>query len=306
MSAIDPVYETLRDIRLDGSIFCRADLEAPWAFSTKGSQHAIFHAVVCGSAWLIPDGGAPMVLDTGDLVVLPAGTAHVLCDHPDRVPVPIAGLAVFQEGARVGLLQTKGDGPRTELLCGTFRIDPLARGLLADLMANVLHVRHRPTGEWLAGTLEMISAELRDGAPGAGLVADRMADVLLIRVLRAHLASRANGGGGWLGGLRDERIGRALAWLHRDPGSTWTVSELARRAGMSRAAFYKRFVELVGQPPALYAAAWRINLAKSHLARGAGLGDVADQVGYSSAAALSKAFKRHVGTSPGAWQQSAA
>lgn len=306
MSGIDPIYETLRDIRLEGSVFCRAELAAPWSFATTGADAAIFHAVIRGSAWLIPDGCAPIALDTGELVVLPAGTPHVMCADPSVPPEPIAGLATYEDGARIGLLANEGDGPVTELLCGTFTIDAQARQLLADVLPGVLHVRHGRTGQWLSRTLEMIAMEVREGQPGAGLVTDRLAEVLFIRLLRAHVAALPEGSGGWLGGVRDPRVGRALAWLHRDPAADWTVAELAKRAGMSRAAFYQRFVELVGQPPAAYVTQWRIGLAQRLLAQGMGLTDVAEQVGYSSAAALSKAFKRVVGSSPGSWQRQAA
>ena len=305
MSNIDPLYETLRDVRLSGSVFCRAELAAPWGFHTTGADKAIFHAVVRGSAWLVPDGCAPIPLDTGELVVIPTGMPHVMCDDPQRAPVPIAGLAHYGEGERIGVLRSDGDGPVTELLCGTFSLDATAQRLLASLVPRVLHVRHGPTSGWLARTLEMVQQELHEGLPGSGLVIDRLADVLLIRVLRAYIATMDDSSGGWLGGLRDERIGRALAWVHRSPGDDWTADAMAKRAGMSRSAFYARFVELVGESPAKYVASWRVQVAQRLLAEGRVLAEVADVVGYSSSAALSKVFKRQVGVSPGAWARAA-
>ncbi len=303
MSTIDAVYETLRDVRLSGSIFCRADLASPWAFHTKGADKAIFHAVVRGSAWLLLEDAEPLALDTGELVVVPSGCAHVMCDDPATAPVPIAGLATYEDGARIGVLKSEGEGPVTELLCGTFSLDATASRLLGALLPDVLHIRHAPTSDWLARTVDMIVAELRDGRPGSGLIIDRLADVLMICILRGYIATMPEDAGGWLGGLRDDRIARALAWLHREPARAWTVKALAACAGMSRSAFYNRFIELVGEPPASYVARWRIDLAQRSLVQGASLSSVAARVGYSSEAALSKAFKRHTGQTPGSWRR---
>lgn len=301
--SIDALYETLHDLRLNSSIFCRADLSSPWAFSTNGAPGAIFHVVVRGSAWLLTEGSDPLALDTGELVVVPSGIAHVMCDDPLTDPVPIAGLATYEEGARIGVLKSGGGGPVTELLCGTFHLDATAERLLGALLPNVLHLRHGQASDWLARTVELIVAELHGGRPGAGLIVDRLADVLMVCILRGYIGSMPQNAGGWLGGLRDDRIGRVLAWLHRDPAQPWTVDALAQRAGMSRSAFYGRFMELVGTSPAAYVASWRVELAQRALREGGSLAAIAQDVGYSSEAALSKAFKRHTGVTPGAWRR---
>ena len=158
-----------------------------------------------------------------------------------------------------------------------------------------------PEPTWLASALRFLAAEAGALQPGGEAAITRLADILVIQVIRAWLARDPAAPTGWLGVLRDERIGRALALIHRDPARAWTVAALASEVAMSRSAFAARFAALVGEPPMRYVARWRMLAAHTRLREdGASLGELAERLGYQSEAAFSRAFKRIMGVPPGA------
>ena len=132
----------------------------------------------------------------------------------------------------------------------------------------------------------------------------RLSELLFMEIVRWQLTYVAAGRRGWLAGLNDAQVGRALTALHAEPARPWTVEELAERAAISRSAFAKRFVELVGEAPMQYLAEWRMHLAKRLLRESThGLAEIASRVGYESEASFNRAFSRLVGTPPGTWRQ---
>jgi AraC family transcriptional regulator, alkane utilization regulator len=154
-------------------------------------------------------------------------------------------------------------------------------------------------GAWLDTTIDMLAQELDRHAPGAEIMVARFTDVLVMHLLRVCVEQAPDRGGGWLSALRDERIGRAIATMHKQPAGKWTATNLASRAGMSRSSFFQRFNELVGEPPARYLARWRMWVA-ADLLRGESLsmGELAERVGYASEDAFSRVFKKIIGVSP--------
>jgi AraC-like DNA-binding protein len=131
-------------------------------------------------------------------------------------------------------------------------------------------------------------------------VITRLADIVVIQALRAWIEADPGARSGWLGALRDPLIGRAIALVHADPARPWTVEGLARELAMSRSAFAARFTELVGEPAMQYVTTWRMHVALTELQGGATVGGLADRLGYRSEAAFARAFKRVIGTPPGA------
>ena len=152
-------------------------------------------------------------------------------------------------------------------------------------------------GGWLTVLLGMIADEVREDRPGAEAVVTRLADVIVVQAIRGWLETGGTGPG-WLRALRDPQVGRAVALVHREPGTPWTLDRLAREARMSRSAFAARFTELAGEPALRYVTRWRMHLATVELGKGARVTELAGRLGYDSEAAFSRAYKRVVGVSP--------
>ncbi len=201
-----------------------------------------------------------------------------------------------------------GDGPATtDLICGCFHFqDERGARLLAALPA-LIHAKAGTTAgsPWLAQTVELLAAEATAERPGTTTVVNRLCDALFVYLLRGYLAALPAQDSSLLQGLADPQIGAALHLIHQDPGKPWTVASIAAAVGMSRSAFAARFSQLVGEPPMRYLQRWRLHEAAVAL-RGAGarnLPEVAASAGYDSVAAFSKAFKRTIGSAPGAYRR---
>ncbi|MCP4808530.1 MAG: AraC family transcriptional regulator [Proteobacteria bacterium] len=300
MEALSPM---LKELRLQGSIFSRAELAAPWGVETSGGDAAIFHVVTAGEAWLRPEGEAPIHLETGDLAVLMRGQSHVLSDRETGHVRHISQFTSEPGPDGLPCLTNRATGARTSILCGTLSFDPEARTFIQRQLPSVLHTGSDQTAPWLDTSLRMLAAEV--GAPAGDAIVGRLAEVLFIQVLR-KLASRPEPPR-WLQALGGLGIGRALTLVHSDPQTAWTAKTLAARAGMSMSVFVERFQALVGESPSAYITRWRMTLACGALRHGEhGMFEVAQLVGYSSEAAFSKAFKREMGQSPSVWRRSVA
>jgi AraC-like DNA-binding protein len=189
------------------------------------------------------------------------------------------------------------------LICGAVRFDqPAAHELVAILPRTIrVEASGSPRLDRMQSTLRLMAAEAAELRPGGEAVITRLADILVIQAIRAWIESDPAAQSGWLGALQDPQIGRAISMIHRDPARDWTVASLAAELAMSRSAFAARFSELVGEPVMRYVARWRMQIAMEALkGEGATVAQLADRLGYRSEAAFSRAFKRVIGTSPGA------
>ncbi len=186
--------------------------------------------------------------------------------------------------------------------------DPPARELMRSLPDVLLVQGDAAASGWsVRDTLRLMAEELAHPQPGGAAVATRLADILVMQAIRGWLAAGSDGGAGWLRGLGDERIGRALEAVHAEPGAEWSTDRLARVAAMSRSSFTARFAELVGEAPVAYLTRWRMSVAQSRLAEeGISVARLAGELGYRSEAAFSRAFTRTVGRTPGAVRRSRA
>lgn len=308
--ATDVLTAVLDALRLRSRIFCRSELKAPWGMALKRSDYAHFHVVERGGAWLQIEGSEPVALAGGDLVVVPHGSGHTLTDSPGTRARPLAEMAGQRpgEGGCV-VMRGGGEGAETHLVCGSFRFERREAHPLVDLLPPLIHLRpvETPAAEWLEATLRFLAWETREAKPGTETIVSRLTDVILVQVLRAWIESLPEGRGGWMGALRDPRVGAALALVHRSPERDWTNASLAGSVGMSRSRFAARFTALVGEPPLAYVSRWRLETAAGLLQDGSlGLGEIAARVGYESEAAFSKAFRRRFGTPPGAFRRRAA
>jgi AraC-like DNA-binding protein len=300
----DPLGEALHSVRMDGAFYCRSELTAPWGLTLPAmGGYVWFHVVTAGAMVLEAPGAEPVALRPGDLALVPHGAGHVLRGEPGA-PVPgILELEREEVSPRYEILRHGGGGAPTGLVCGAVRLGhPAARRLVAALPA-ILHIPAAQTLEsgWMDGTLRLMAAEARTLRPGGEAVITRLADILVIQTLRTWIEHDPAARRGWLGALRDRHVGRALALIHREPARDWTVESLAAELAMSRSAFAARFTALVGEPAMQYVTRWRMHLALDQLAGGdATVAELADRLGYRSEAAFARAFKRVIGSPPGA------
>jgi AraC-like DNA-binding protein len=194
-----------------------------------------------------------------------------------------------------------GGGAPTTIVCGSLSFDRASLKPISQLLPSFILIKAEEAGtRALHSTMQALTSEMAEQAPGSEVVATRLAEVLFIQVIRAHIASSPERNKGWLRAVFDPRLGTALSAIHEKVNTGWTVESLAEAAGMSRSAFAARFKELLGQTPLEYVTAWRMQKATQLLGqRDKKMIDVARMVGYESDAAFSKAFKRVVGANPG-------
>ncbi len=303
---MDAVAGLLDGPRARGAFLLRSTLTAPWSMRIADEAPLTFLAVVRGGAVVVPDGAAPVRLEGGDACLLRGPDAYTVADDAATEPQVLVlpgQRCVTPEGREVVMrrhgVRTWGndpDGGETELLTGTYVLDgEVGRRLLRALPALAV-VRAEALESPL---IALLAEEIVRDAPGQEAVLDRLLDLLLIAALRAWLSRDEAQAPGWYRAHADPIVGHALRLIHDDPAHPWTVAELAREAGISRAALARRFTELVGEPPMAYLAGWRIALAADLLLEpGTTIGSVANRVGYGSPYALSTAFKRLRGVSP--------
>lgn len=300
---MDVLADVLRLASLGNAVITQSEMTAPWALLVPSEIRVAIHLIRSGGCWLrIPDGPQPLRLVEGDIVLIPSALAHVLADAPDTPPLPLEeGLALARQRAQDGELS----GERAGLLCVEITFDHAARHPLAGMLPDVIHVpaHEARQGEALGSLTRILLEEAGCQRAGSEIVIARLIDALLVLIVRHWLETQHAPNAGWLGALQDPKILRALSAMHHDPRHPWSVAEIAARAGMSRAAFARRFSLLVGQTPLGYLAQWRMNVA-AKLLRSTGLSmeNVALSVGYDSAPAFGNAFRRQFSISPGRYR----
>jgi AraC-like DNA-binding protein len=312
----DTVSDVLRAVRLSGAVFFTVEGSAPWAAEAlpaseirpevlPGAEHVIeYHVVTAGTCWGGVVGEAPVRLEEGDVIVFPQGDAHVISSAPGMRAIPDYSPLGSVRRLPIVLQCHGGGADRTELICGFLGCDARPFNPLLSTLPRVIHVR-RGSGD---GRLEqLVRIALSESAvPSAGgeAVLARVSELLFVEVVRRHLSSLPPQEVGWLAGLRDEGVGRALAALHHRPAHPWDLDALSRECGVSRSILAERFMRFVGVPPMQYLARWRMQLAANQLSTtSARLAEIAGRVGYGSEAALSRAFKRWVGVAPADWRR---
>lgn len=279
-------------------------LAAPWGLRFAQSHGAGFHVVLQGSCWLLPQEGDHLPLSPGDVVFLPHGRGHAIASDP---AAPLVDVVQTPDGDWVPTEDVPpGTGPTTLLLCGAYRLNRARAHPLLTGLPEVVHLPARiGSHPALRAAVDLLGRELEQPGPGSDAVVPALLDTLLAYLLRAWLEVHAGQAAtGWAAALADPAVAAALHAIHHDPAHSWTVAELGARAGMSRAAFARRFTALVGQPPLAYLTWWRLTVACRLLATSdAPLRVVAQRCGYASEAAFAKAFKRQAGLSPGGYRR---
>jgi AraC-like DNA-binding protein len=323
----DILSETLRLVRLRGALYFRVSGTREWvaeapasseiaAAVMPGSEHVMeFHVVVSGACWGAAIGDEPKPLRCGDIILFPHGDAHVISSAPGmRAPPDPAGYFERQRQPKPFTLHLDArevrsgvvaSGPGvTTLICGFLGCDLRPFNPLIASLPRCLHVSATPGQDWIVQCMQQAASEAAHRRPGGDAMLERLSEMWFIDAVRRHLAALPEHSQGWLAGLRDRYIGRALMLLHGAPAQAWTVEELGKRVGLSRSALHQRFAEMVGQAPMQYLANWRIQLGAGLLRQTAvSVAAVAQEVGYESEAAFARAFKRLVGQPPAQWRR---
>jgi len=284
------------------SVYFRPTFAAPWATRLEGSV-THFHVLVRGGCSLSVRGTPEATrLSAGDLVIVPRGKQHVLCDPPGTPPVDFFELARAHAKDQSGNFSAGGTGVTSRFLCGGLVLEDGVTSMLLGVLPPLIHIRGHAGNapRWLEATYGQLQEELEHARPFGDTVATRLADVLVIQAVRAYLNEQANQvQSGWLAALRDRRVGQALALMHSQPDERWTVGALAARLAISRSAFAEKFSRLIGQSPHRYLARLRLNIASQRLRTSEEkISIIAAHAGYRSLPAFSKAFKHELGVSP--------
>ncbi|WP_140853606.1 AraC family transcriptional regulator [Myxococcus xanthus] len=304
---LDVLADALRGVRLRSRVDARYEMTAPWGMRVDGCPFPLFYAVMRGNCLLSTD-DQELSLAGGDFVFIPAGVRFALRDRKGTRTLPIAEVYATRGPMRCGgILHYGGGGAAVTLVVGSFTFEGETHSPLVRHLPTLLHVKGdaETTPRWLEPTLRFVAAEVEAKQPGYETVVSRLADVLFVQALRAHMAS-SSGENGWLRALVDPRIGAVLQRMHEKPEAPWTLEGLARIASMSRSVFAERFRSLVGEAPLAYLTQWRMHRAMGLMReRHRSMAEVARAVGYETESSFGKAFKRSVGVTPGAFRQRA-
>ncbi|CAN5399865.1 AraC family transcriptional regulator [soil metagenome] len=311
---MDPITDIFRTMHVTTFGLHRLEATAPWGLiQDKQTEESVtpsgkkisptdfahFAMLSRGNCWLSVDGIAdPLPLTGGDCFLLARGTSFVLRDSPRTRPR--SSSTEIAARATGNVAHFGGGGAPTTIVCGALSFDRALKPITQLLPSFILIKADQARTLALHITMQALASEMAEQAPGSEVVAARLAEILVIQVLRAHIASQPERNKGWLRAVFDPQMGTALTAIHDSVKTPWTVESLAGAAGMSRSAFAARFKELLGQTPLEYVTEWRMQKAMQLLQqRDKKLIDVARSVGYESDAAFSKAFKRVVGANPG-------
>ncbi|MCA8932584.1 MAG: AraC family transcriptional regulator [Rhodospirillaceae bacterium] len=333
-AAGDLLGRTLHSVRLTGALFFLVDATSPWCVDVPpagsyadiilpGASHVMsYHVIVEGHGWASVPGIAPVPFGPGDVILFPQGDAYVMESAPGTPPeFDREGMLGFFRALAAGALpfvvtEGGGEAPPARVICGFLGCAARVFNPILSSLPRLLRLERAGAdladgsaggrGDLLHRLIDLTLEEAQAGRAGGGSVHLRLAELLFIEVLRQYALSPAPKPPGWLAGLQDAPVARALAVLHDRPAEAWTVGRLARAAGLSRSALASRFAERVGCPPMQYLAQWRMQMAATALADGGpSMAEIAHAVGYGSEAAFSRGFKRIVGVTPETWRQGA-
>lgn len=336
----DTLSDVLRTVRLRSAVYYYVSCAGKWvaeapasdeiaAAVMPGAERVIeYHVVTEGTCWAAVVGEPPQKLERGDIILLPHGDAHVVSSAPGmrsdpgvdwyyemkqhQRPFRIAydGPAIGVTPNALGFAPAADSSPNAceaALVCGFIGCDVRPFNPLLATLPRLLHLPARERGEWSAQFVQLAAAESTSRRPGSEALLERLSEMMFVDAVRRHAERMPETETGWLAGLRDRFVGRALALLHETPAADWTIDELGRQVGLSRSSLAERFVELIGMPPMQYLTQWRMQIAARLLRETqAPVASIALEVGYDSEAAFARAFKRLVGLPPATWRRNQA
>ncbi len=314
---VDALSQVLGSVRLTGGLFLEARFTAPWctlskvtaddirSFIESPGQIIAYHFVIGGRLICTLDDGQAMEITAGEVVLIPRNDRHTLGSAAGLPAISADELIRPGDGSGLARIDHGGGGEATHLVCGFLATEETSNPLISTLPSMLrLDLRKGASRDWVEASVRFAARELTNGRLASSHVMSRLSELLFVEAVRDYAGSVADFQSGWLCGMRDPRIGRALALLHDRMEVDWTTEGLARELSMSRSAFNERFTSLVGMPPMKYLTHWRLQLAKEKLRGGRlSIAHIAHAVGYESEVAFSRAFKRTFGEPPGRWRE---
>ena len=319
---MDALSDVLRVIQLTGAVHLDGSFSAPWcvigqadsalcsAYLPPSENVVSFHLVTEGRCWaMLPgDPASTLQVEAGDVIVVPQGETHVLGSSTDLLPEFLAPILANHVQAKPGEVMTLvhgGGGELTRMVCGFLSMQDSSRNPLLSALPRLFKVSMRGSGaSWLESSLRFATEEAASAQAGSATVLAKLAELVFVEAVRRYVGTMADDRKGWLAGLRDRFVARALALMHAQPVYPWTVEALAREVGISRSGLAQRFTELVGLPPMQYLALWRLQLAARQLRlTDSSLASIAEAAGYESEASFNRAFKREFGKPPATWRR---
>lgn len=318
---MDVLSEVLKTVRLDGALFYNGEFSAPWCvrspasrtvapFFSRDSGHVIiFHLVTEGRGYAHIEGeGRPLPLNAGDIIIFPHGDPHFMGNGSGVKAVDMA-----QELERIssqGLKTTRmgGGGEITKFICGYMACEPqLSRVFLGGLPSVLrINIRNDASGQWLEDSIRYSVGNADASRPGGEAVIAKLSEVLFVEALRRYIAQLPPEQTGWLAGVRDPEVGKALALMHRQPAHPWTIAALANDVGISRSVLAERFRRYLSETPIAYLTRWRLQLSSQMLkSTSSSVAEIAAEVGYESEPSFNRAFKREFGLPPARFRNQA-
>jgi AraC-like DNA-binding protein len=330
----DTLSDVLRTVRLRTAVFYYVSCEGEWAAEAPTSrdiaaavmpeaEHVMeYHVLTAGECWAGLVGEAPVKMRRGDIVLLPHGDAHVVSSAPGMRADPAVDsyfevsrtqrpFRIHYDSAQASLVDYDREPPQpagapgaATFVCGFIGCDLKPFNPLVATLPRLLHLPAEGRSALSEQFATFAATESAARRPGSEALLERLSEMMFVDAIRRHVEHMPEQSTGWLAGLRDRYVGRALALLHERPAAPWTIEDLSGQVGLSRSALHERFVSLIGQPPVQYLTNWRMQLASRLLLEGRStVATVAVDVGYDSEAAFARAFKRLVGMPPAAWRR---
>ncbi|MFF4520176.1 AraC family transcriptional regulator [Streptomyces bluensis] len=303
---MDVVSDAISVVHLGHPWSHRVRTRGSWCARLDPYDGAGFYVVLKGRCWLLPDSGAPVRLGVGDAVLLPHGAGHVIADSPVDAAVAQEKAVPFEQWLEETGPRALPDRDDTEMLCGKYWLDCSRIHPLVAELPEVVHLPHRVGSHLeLRAAIDLLAGELDERQPGSCIALPSLLDLLLVYMIRSWMTETTSGA--WPSALGDPVTAAALRALHSNPAAPWSNDRLAVETGVSRPTLARRFTTLVGRPPMAYLTWWRLILAATLLRDTPDtLAAIAGRVGYGSPYALSHAFQREFGTTPGRYRAQAA
>ncbi len=315
---MDALSDVLRTMRLKGGVFLHGEFSDPWCISSKvepqscapylgETAHVIpYHFVIEGRMRVRLPGGDTFEMGPGESVMFPHNDRHILGSDTDRPPVDSLDVVQGPVGGGLASIVLGGNGERTRIVCGFLGAEDIVGNPVVSSLPAVLRLdaRDGSAGEWVRNTFHHAAEEIAAGRLGSEVIMSKLSELLFVEAIQRYTATLTEGQTGWLAGLADRYVSRAMALLHARTGDPWTVDALGREVGLSRSALAERFGDVLGMPPMQYLANWRIHVAAHELVNSSkSIPQIAREVGYESEASFTRAFKRLIGTPPATWRR---
>ena len=311
---MDVLSEVLKAVRLDGALFYNGEFSAPWCFRSPASRAVapylspdsghviIFHLLTEGRGYAHIEGeGRPVPLNAGDIIIFPHGDPHFMGNGSAVKAVDMAKELERISSQDLKITRMGGGGEITKFICGYMACEPqLSRVFLGGLPPVLtINIRNDASGQWLEDSIRYSVENADASRPGGEAVIAKLSEVLFVEALRRYIALLPPEQTGWLAGVRDPEVGKALALLHRKPAHPWTIAALANDVGISRSVLAERFRRYLSETPIAYLTRWRLQLGAQMLkSTSSGVAQIAGEVGYESEPAFNRAFKREFGLPP--------